>query len=56
MPFSKYKSLGMKITEARLKILNEINSSRLSVIITDLKSADNSSLGTKVELFVPLNG
>ena len=56
MPFSKYKSLGMKITEARLKILNEINSSRLSVIITDLKSADNASLGTKVELFVPLNG
>lgn len=56
MPFSKHRSLGMKITEDRLKILNEINSSQLSVIITDLKSADGSSSGTKVELFVPLNG
>jgi sensor histidine kinase YesM len=56
MPFSKHRSLGMKITEDRLKILNEINSSQLSVIITDLKNADGTSSGTKVELFVPLNG
>ena len=56
MPFKKYKSLGMKITEDRLKILNEINNSQLSVTITDLKNSNNESLGTKVELFVPLNG
>jgi len=56
MPFSRHRSLGMKITEDRLKILNEINSSQLSVIITDLKNADGTSSGTKVELFVPLNG
>ncbi len=56
MPFIKHRSLGMKITEDRLKILNEINSSRLSVIITDLKDENNNPTGTKVELFVPLNG
>jgi hypothetical protein len=56
MPFIKHKSLGMKITEDRLKILNEINSSQLSVIINDLKDANNRPLGTQVELFVPLNG
>jgi ligand-binding sensor domain-containing protein len=56
MPFRSHKSLGMKITEDRLKILNEINNSQLSVTITDLKDSDNKPLGTKVELFVPLNG
>lgn len=56
MPFIKHKSLGMKITEDRLKILNAINSSQLSVIINDLKDANNHPLGTQVELFVPLNG
>ena len=56
MPYAKHKSLGMKITEDRLKLLNEINSSKLSVIISDLKDTSNRSLGTQVELFVPLNG
>jgi ligand-binding sensor domain-containing protein len=56
MPVKNYKSLGMKITEDRLRILNEINNSQLSVTITDMKDANNESLGTKVELFVPLTG
>ncbi len=56
MPFRSHKSLGMKITEDRLKILNELNNSDLSVAITDLKDENNNALGTKVELFVPLNG
>ncbi len=56
MPVSKHKSLGMQITEDRLKILNDVNNSKLSVTITDLKDAQNSSLGTKVELYVPLHG
>lgn len=56
MPVKKYKSFGMKITEDRLKILNEINNSKLSVTITDLKDAENKPLGTKVQLFVPLAG
>ncbi|MCW3078465.1 MAG: signal transduction histidine kinase, LytS [Bacteroidetes bacterium] len=56
MPGNKHKSLGMQITEDRLKILNEVNNSRLSVTITDLKDSDNNSEGTKVELYIPLHG
>jgi len=56
MPGQKHKSLGMKITEDRLRILNEINKSELSVTITDLKDEYLNSLGTKVELYVPLIG
>mgnify|MGYP002381499032 CR=1 FL=1 len=56
MPFNKHKSMGMKITEDRLKILNEINNSQLSVNITDLKDEQGNALGTKVELFVPWSG
>jgi ligand-binding sensor domain-containing protein len=56
MPVKKHKSLGMKITEDRLKILNEINNSQLSVSITDLKDVNGHASGTKVELFVPLSG
>ncbi|MBA2611042.1 MAG: histidine kinase [Bacteroidetes bacterium] len=55
MPAAKHKSLGMKITEDRLKILNEINNSQLSVTITDLKEG-NESKGTQVQLFIPLIG
>jgi hypothetical protein len=43
----------MKITEDRLKILNEINNSQLSVTITDLREG-NESKGTQVQLFIPL--
>ena len=56
MPYTRHKSLGMKITEDRLKILNEITKSKLSVVIHDLKNEQGISLGTKVELFIPLNG
>lgn len=56
MPVKKHKSMGMKITEDRLKILNAINNSQLSVTITDLRDEKGVATGTKVELFVPLNG
>ncbi len=54
MPGSKHKSFGMKITEERLRILNEISMSRHSVVITDLYNNDGKGIGTKVELFVPI--
>lgn len=54
MPGNKHKSLGMKITEERLRILNEISKSEHSVQITDLENADGSSSGTRVELYVPI--
>jgi sensor histidine kinase YesM len=55
MPGTKHKSLGMKITEDRLRILNEVNNSKLSVNIIDLMQGD-VALGTKVELFIPIHG
>lgn len=56
MPISKHKSMGMKITEDRLKILNEVNNSQLNVNITDLKNPDGTSAGTEVKLFIPILG
>jgi len=56
MPISKHKSLGMQITEDRLKILNEINNSQLSVDIFDLKDESGNAAGTKVELYIPIIG
>lgn len=55
MPISKHKSLGMQITEDRLKILNDMNNSKLSVNITNLKDGNGNSLGTRVELYIPVN-
>ncbi len=54
MPGSKHKSFGMKITEERLRILNEISMSEHSVKITDLYNPDGSSVGTRVELYIPI--
>lgn len=54
MPGSKHKSMGMKITEERLRILNEISLSKHSVKITDLENENGESLGTKVEIYVPI--
>jgi len=54
MPGSKHKSFGMKITEERLRILNDISLSKHSVQITDLYNNDGNAAGTKVELYVPI--
>jgi ligand-binding sensor domain-containing protein len=56
MPLKKHRSMGMKITEDRLRILNDANNSKLSVAITDLRDARNEPAGTRVEIFVPLTG
>ena len=50
----KNKSLGMSITKDRLKIINSLKDSKLSINIVDLK-AQNTSTGTKIELFIPLD-
>ena len=52
-PPHKHKSLGMKITKDRLKILNTIHQSNLSVNITDLYNTNKESIGTRVDLFIP---
>lgn len=56
MPLKKHRSMGMKITEDRLRILNDANNSKLSVNITDLKDEQGNATGTMVEIFVPLGG
>ena len=50
----KKESLGMKLTEERLKILNELKKVKAQFSITDLFSNDNKPVGTKVELSLPL--
>lgn len=52
-PGHQHKSLGMKITSERVRILNDINKSNLSVSVTDLKNYEGKPCGTMVELFIP---
>ncbi len=50
---SKKESLGMKLTEERLKILNELKKIKAQFKITDLYTKDDKPSGTKVELSLP---
>jgi ligand-binding sensor domain-containing protein len=52
-PGNAHKSLGMKITSERVRILNDINKSDLSVSVTDLTDEKGNSKGTMVELYIP---
>ena len=52
-PSNPHKSLGMKITSERVRILNDINKSDLSVSVTDLIDEQGNSCGTMVELYIP---
>jgi sensor histidine kinase YesM len=52
-PGNFHKSLGMKITSERVRILNDINKSDLSVSVTDLRDENGNSGGTMVELYIP---
>lgn len=50
-----HKSSGMNITEERLKILNATRNSSLSVKVVDLEDKYGEPLGTRVEIYVPLD-
>ncbi|HEY4800821.1 MAG TPA: histidine kinase, partial [Bacteroidia bacterium] len=50
-----HESMGMKITNERLEVLNKIHNSDLSAIITDLEDEKGEALGTKIEIFIPVN-
>lgn len=52
-PAARHKSLGMKITKDRVRILNSIHHSNLNVNIIDLYDKKNNAIGTQVDLFVP---
>ena len=49
----KTKSLGLKITEERLELLNKEFKKQL-IQITDLKDDEGQALGTRVEVSIPL--
>ncbi len=48
------KSLGMKLTEDRISLLNKHAQLNASVDIIDLKTSDNEAAGTKVILKIPV--
>jgi ligand-binding sensor domain-containing protein len=52
-PAARHKSLGMKITKDRVRILNTIHQSNLNVNIIDLYNEKNQPAGTQVDLFIP---
>jgi len=48
------KSLGLKLTESRLSLLNKFAELNASIDIVDLKTADSKPAGTKVILKIPV--
>ena len=52
-PSARHKSLGMKITKDRVRILNTIHQSHLNVNIIDLYNVNKEAIGTQVDLFIP---
>lgn len=49
----KHKSLGMKITKDRVRILNSMHESHLSVNIIDLHDQEHQPVGTQVDIYIP---
>ena len=50
----KRKSFGIKITQERLKIINQLKKAKAAVNIFDLKDAENKPRGSRIELLLPL--
>ncbi len=53
---TRHKSMGMRITGDRLQMINETYGSKAKVIIIDQKDENGKSLGTRVELDIPIGG
>lgn len=50
----KHKSMGMKITESRIAMMQKMNNDGKSIEVKDLEYADGSAAGTEVVLKIPL--
>ncbi len=50
----KHKSMGMKITESRITMMQKMNGTDKSIEIRDLVDADGSAAGTEVILKIPV--
>jgi sensor histidine kinase YesM len=49
-----HNSLGTRITESRLKLVNAFYGKSLKTIYTDLKDDEGKALGTRVEIHIPI--
>jgi tetratricopeptide (TPR) repeat protein len=50
----KRKSLGLKIMQERLNVINQLRKAKAAVHIFDLKDAENKPGGLRIELLLPL--
>ena len=50
----KHKSMGIKITESRIAMMQKMNGDNKSVEIRDLVDTDGSAAGTEVMLRIPV--
>lgn len=50
----EHNSLGTRITESRLKLVNSLYGKEMKVEYTDLYDANNKPCGTKVEIYIPI--
>ncbi|HRO47247.1 tetratricopeptide repeat protein [Agriterribacter sp.] len=48
------KSMGMKITEDRLRLLNRENPEQI-IRVTDMKDTHNNAVGTRIEINIPVS-
>jgi ligand-binding sensor domain-containing protein len=51
---SLYRSVGMSNTRERLEIINQVNKSDMSVVVSDLLNTKGEVCGTKVEIHIPI--
>ncbi|MCW3077104.1 MAG: hypothetical protein JWO32_1713, partial [Bacteroidetes bacterium] len=49
-----HKSMGMSITKERLDIINQMNNTKLSVVIEDLTDEQGNATGTSVKISIPM--
>ena len=48
------QSLGMKLTKERIEIISKIKSMPVHFCIVDMKDKNENAVGTKIELWLPL--
>ena len=52
----EHQSMATEITNERLQLLNNVNENKgYKAIVTDLENEKAEPLGTKVEIYIPLN-
>jgi hypothetical protein len=52
---SKHQSLATQITHERIKVINKVHRSQISLFITDVSQENSNLTGTKVEIIIPLS-